>query len=180
MTTDEARQVLIQQVEKEAQQDLARVMREIDNRAKETAEEQARKIIALSIQRLAGEQVADMVVSVVPLPSDEMKGRIIGRNGRNIRAFEQAAGVDIIVDDTPEAVTVSSFDPVRREVARRALAKLIVDGRIHPARIEKLISDATEEVQRDIKEAGEHAAYEANVHGLHLSLIHISEPTRPY
>nr|HMT21717.1 Rnase Y domain-containing protein [Promineifilum sp.] len=113
MTTDEARQVLIQQVEKEAQQDLARVMREIDNRAKETAEEQARKIIALSIQRLAGEQVADMVVSVVPLPSDEMKGRIIGRNGRNIRAFEQAAGVDIIVDDTPEAVTVSRFDPVR-------------------------------------------------------------------
>ena len=171
MTTDEARTVLIQQVEKEAQQDLARVMREIDNRAKETADEQARKIIALAIQRLASEQVADMVVSVVPLPSDEMKGRIIGRNGRNIRAFEQAAGVDIIVDDTPEAVTVSSFDPVRREVARRALAKLIVDGRIHPARIEKLISDATEEVQRDIKEAGEHAAYEANVHGLHPEIL---------
>ncbi len=171
MTTDEARQVLIQQVEKEAQQDLARVMREIDNRAKETAEEQARKIIALSIQRLAGEQVADMVVSVVPLPSDEMKGRIIGRNGRNIRAFEQAAGVDIIVDDTPEAVTVSSFDPVRREVARRALAKLITDGRIHPARIEKLISDAQEDVERDIKEAGEQAAYEANVHGLHPEIL---------
>ena len=171
MTTDEARAVLIQQVEKEAQQDLARVMREIDNRAKETADEQARKIIALAIQRLASEQVADMVVSVVPLPSDEMKGRIIGRNGRNIRAFEQAAGVDIIVDDTPEAVTVSSFDPVRREVARRALAKLIVDGRVHPARIEKLISDATEEVQRDIKEAGEHAAYEANVHGLHPEIL---------
>ncbi len=171
MTTDEARQVLIQQVEKEAQQDLARVMREIDNRAKETAEEQARKIIALSIQRLAGEQVADMVVSVVPLPSDEMKGRIIGRNGRNIRAFEQAAGVDIIVDDTPEAVTVSSFDPVRREVARRALAKLITDGRIHPARIEKLISDAQEEVERVIKESGEQAAYEANVHGLHPEIL---------
>jgi ribonuclease Y len=171
MTTDEARQVLIQQVEKEAQQDLARVMREIDNRAKETAEEQARKIIALSIQRLAGEQVADMVVSVVPLPSDEMKGRIIGRNGRNIRAFEQAAGVDIIVDDTPEAVTVSSFDPVRREVARRALAKLITDGRIHPARIEKLINDAQDEVERVIKEAGEQAAYEANVHGLHPEIL---------
>ena len=171
MTTDEARQVLIQQVEKEAQQDLARVMREIDNRAKETAEEQARKIIALSIQRLAGEQVADMVVSVVPLPSDEMKGRIIGRNGRNIRAFEQAAGVDIIVDDTPEAVTVSSFDPVRREVARRALAKLITDGRIHPARIEKLISDAQDEVERVIKESGEQAAYEANVHGLHPEIL---------
>ena len=171
MTTDEARQGLIQQVEKEAQQDLARVMREIDNRAKETADEQARKIIALSIQRLAGDQVSDMVVAVVPLPSDEMKGRIIGRNGRNIRAFEQAAGVDIIVDDTPEAVTVSSFDPVRREVARRALAKLITDGRIHPARIEKLISDAQDEVDKDIKEAGEHAAYEANVHGLHPEIL---------
>jgi ribonuclease Y len=171
MTTDEARKVLLQQVEKEAQQDLARVIREIDNRAKETAEEQARKIIALSIQRLASDQVADMVVSVVPLPNDEMKGRIIGRNGRNIRAFEQAAGVDIIVDDTPEAVTVSSFDPVRREVARRSLAKLITDGRIHPARIEKLISDAQEEVERDIKEAGEHAAYEANVHGLHPEIL---------
>lgn len=171
MTTDEARTVLIQQVEKEAQQDLARVMREIDNRAKETADEQARKIIALAIQRLASEQVADMVVSVVPLPSDEMKGRIIGRNGRNIRAFEQAAGVDIIVDDTPEAVTVSSFDPVRREVARRALAKLITDGRIHPSRIEKLISDAQDEVERVIKESGEQAAYEANVHGLHPEIL---------
>lgn len=171
MTTDEARQVLIQQVEKEAQQDLARIMREIDNRAKETAEEQARKIIALSIQRLASDQVSDMVVSVVPLPSDEMKGRIIGRSGRNIRAFEQAAGVDIIVDDTPEAVTVSSFDPVRREVARRALAKLITDGRIHPARIEKLISDAQQDVEKDIKEAGEQAAYEANVHGLHPEIL---------
>ena len=171
MTTDEARGVLLQQVEREAQQDLARAMREIDNRAKETAEVQARRIIALAIQRLASDQVAEMVVSTVPLPTDEMKGSIIGRNGRNIRAFEQAAGVDIIVDDTPEAVTVSSFDPVRREVARRALAKLIVDGRIHPARIEKLISDANEEVQRDIKEAGEHAAYEANVHGLHPEIL---------
>jgi ribonuclease Y len=171
MTTDEARAVLLQQVEREAQQDMARAMREIDNRAKETADVQARRIIALAIQRLASDQVAEMVVSTVPLPSDEMKGRIIGRNGRNIRAFEQAAGVDIIVDDTPEAVTVSSFDSVRREVARRALAKLIVDGRIHPARIEKLISDANEEVQRDIKEAGEHAAYEANVHGLHPEIL---------
>lgn len=171
MTTDEAQAVLIAQVEKEAQQDLARVIREIDHRAKETAEEQARKIIALAIQRLASEQVADMVVSVVPLPGDDMKGRIIGRNGRNIRAFEQAAGVDIIVDDTPEAVTVSSFDPVRREVARRALAKLITDGRIHPARIEKLISDAQEEVERVIKESGEQAAYEANVHGLHPEIL---------
>ncbi len=171
MTTDEARAVLLQQVEHEAQQDLARLMREIDSRAKETAEAQARKIIALAIQRLASDQVAEMVVSTVPIPSDEMKGRIIGRNGRNIRAFEQAAGVDIIVDDTPESVTVSSFDPVRREVARRALAKLITDGRIHPARIEKLISDAAEEVEHDIKEAGEEAAYEANVHGLHPEIL---------
>jgi ribonuclease Y len=171
MSTEEARKVLLEQVEKEAQQDLARVIREVESRAKETGEEQARKIIALAIQRLATEQVAEMVVSVVPLPSDEMKGRIIGRSGRNIRAFEQAAGVDIIVDDTPEAVTVSSFDPVRREVARRALAKLIVDGRIHPARIEKLISDAQAEVEKDIKTAGEQGAYEANVHGLHPEIL---------
>jgi ribonuclease Y len=171
MSTEEARKVLLEQVEKEAQQDLARVIREVESRAKETGEEQARKIIALAIQRLATEQVAEMVVSVVPLPSDEMKGRIIGRSGRNIRAFEQAAGVDIIVDDTPEAVTVSSFDPVRREVARRALAKLIVDGRIHPARIEKLISDAQAEVEKDIKTAAEQGAYEANVHGLHPEIL---------
>lgn len=171
MSTEQARVVLLEQVEREAQQDLARVMREIDSRAKETAEEQARRTIAIAIQRLASDQVADMVVSVVPLPSDEMKGRIIGRNGRNIRAFEQAAGVDIIVDDTPEAVTVSSFDPVRREVARRALAKLITDGRIHPARIEKLITDAQDEVEKVIKEAGEQAAYEANVHGLHPEIL---------
>jgi ribonuclease Y len=171
MTANEAREELLQRVEKEAQQDLARVMREIENRAKETAEQEARKLVALAIQRVASDQVAEMVVSSVPLPGDEMKGRIIGRNGRNIRAFEQAAGVDIIVDDTPEAVTVSSFDPIRREVARRALSKLISDGRIHPARIEKLIKDAEEEVVRDIKEAGEEAAYEANVHGLHPEII---------
>jgi ribonuclease Y len=158
-------------VEKEAQQDLARVMREIENRAKESAEEEARKLVALAIQRVASDQVAEMVVTSVPLPNDEMKGRIIGRSGRNIRAFEQAAGVDIVVDDTPEAVTISSFDPIRREVARRALAKLISDGRIHPARIEKLIKDSEDEVVRVIKEAGEEAAYEANVHGLHPEII---------
>ncbi len=171
MSTDAAQAVLLEQVEKEAQQDLARVMREIENRAKETAEDQARKLIALAIQRVASDQVADLVVSVVPLPSDDMKGRIIGRSGRNIRAFEQAAGVDIVVDDTPEAVTVSSFDPIRREVARRALTKLIADGRIHPARIEKLIKDAEQEVERDIRQAGEEAAYEANVHGLHPEIL---------
>jgi ribonuclease Y len=171
MSTEEARQVLLEQVEAEAQQDLARQMREIENRAKETAEIEARKLIALAIQRVASDQVAELVVSVVPLPSDDMKGRIIGRSGRNIRAFEQAAGVDIVVDDTPEAVTISSFDPVRREVARRALAKLIADGRIHPARIEKLIRDAQTDVNRDIRDAGEQAAYEANVHGLHPEIL---------
>ena len=171
MSTEEARTVLLAQVEKEAQQDLARQMREIENRGKETAEIQARKLVALAIQRVASDQVAELVVASVPLPSDDMKGRIIGRNGRNIRAFEQAAGVDIIVDDTPEAVTVSSFDPIRREVARRALAKLIADGRIHPSRIEKLIKDATEEVKRDVREAGDQAAYEANVHGLHPEIL---------
>jgi ribonuclease Y len=171
MSTNEAREELLRRVEKEAQQDLARVMREIENRAKESAEEEARKLVALAIQRVASDQVAEMVVTSVPLPNDEMKGRIIGRNGRNIRAFEQAAGVDIVVDDTPEAVTISSFDPIRREVARRALARLISDGRIHPARIEKLIKDAEDEVVRVVKEAGEEAAYEANVHGLHPEII---------
>ncbi|HRQ37063.1 MAG TPA: ribonuclease Y [Chloroflexota bacterium] len=167
MTVEEAKQQLLQDVEKEARQDMARIMREIEDEAKETANQKARELIAMAIQRIASDQVAEITVSTVVLPSEEMKGRIIGRSGRNIRAFEQAAGVDIVVDDTPEAVTISSFDPVRREVARRALEKLITDGRIHPARIEKLIKDAQQQVNQDIKEAGEQAAYEANVHGLH-------------
>jgi ribonuclease Y len=171
MTSDEAKEHLLAAVEVESRQDMARIMREIEDAAKETAEEKARELIALAIQRVASEHVADVTVSVVPLPSEEMKGRIIGRNGRNIRAFEAAAGVDVIVDDTPEAVTVSSFDPVRREVARSALSKLIMDGRIHPARIEKLIKDAQAEVEKQMKEAGENAAYEANVHGLHREVI---------
>lgn len=171
MTVEEARGVLLAEVEKEARQDMARVMREIEDEARETADAKARSLIAMAIQRIASDQVAEMTVSVVPLPNEEMKGRIIGRNGRNIRAFEQAAGVDVVVDDTPEAVTVSSFDPVRREIARRSLEKLIVDGRIHPARIEKLIKDATKEVEQIIKEAGEQAAYEANVHGLHPQVL---------
>ncbi len=171
MSSDEAKTLLLQEVEKEARQDMARLMREIEDEAREMAEEKARKLIAMAIQRVASDQVAELVVSVVPLPNEEMKGRIIGRNGRNIRAFEQAAGVDIVVDDTPEAVTISSFDPVRREIARRAMAKLITDGRIHPARIEKLIKDADEEVEQVIKEAGEQAAYEANVHGLHPQVL---------
>lgn len=171
MTGEEARQQLLQEVEKESRQDMARIIREIEDEAKETAKEKARELIIMAIQRIASDSVADVTVSTVPLPSEEMKGRIIGRNGRNIRAFEQAAGVDIVVDDTPEAVSVSSFDSVRREVARRALEKLISDGRIHPARIEKLIKDATKEVEDTIKEAGEQAAYEANVHGLHPQVL---------
>ncbi len=170
MSRDEARQELLAAVEQEARQDMARVMREVEERARETAEEQARKLIATAIQRVASDHVAEIAVSVVPIPNEEMKGRIIGRSGRNIRAFEQAAGVDIVVDDTPEAVTISSFDPVRREVARRALEKLIVDGRIHPGRIEKLIKDTRADIDREILEAGKEAAYEANVAGLHREI----------
>jgi ribonuclease Y len=131
----------------------------------------ARKLITMAVQRVASDQISEIAVSVVPLPNDDMKGRIIGRNGRNIRAFEQAAGVDIIVDDTPEAVTLSSFDPVRREVARRAMSKLILDGRIHPARIEKSVEDAQKEVEQVIREEGEQATYETGVTGLHPEII---------
>lgn len=171
MTKEEARQALIASAEKEARQDMARVMREVEEKAKETAEEQARKVIATAIQRIAGDQVAETTTAPVEIPSEEMKGRIIGRNGRNIRAFEQAAGVDIVVDDTPEVVSVSSFDPVRREVARRALAKLVTDGRIHPARIEKIVKGEAKEIEKVIRKAGEEAAYEANVTGLHREII---------
>jgi ribonucrease Y len=171
MTSEQAKAQLLENVEQEARQDMARVIREIEDKAKENAEEKARELIALAIQRVASEHVADVTISVVALPNDEMKGRIIGRNGRNIRAFEMAAGVDVVVDDTPEAVTISSFDSVRREVARVAMAKLIVDGRIHPSRIEKVVEDAGKEVERHIREAGEEAAYEANVHGLHPEVI---------
>jgi ribonuclease Y len=171
LTSDEAKNVLLAEVEKESRQDMARVMREIEDEARDTAEIKANKLVAMAIQRIASDQVAELTVSVVPLPSEDMKGRISGRNGRNIRAFEQAAGVDVVVDDTPEAVTVSSFDSVRREIARRAMEKLITDGRIHPARIEKLLKDARKEVDQVIKEAGEQAAYEANVHGLHPQIL---------
>ena len=171
LTSEEAKQLLLEDVEKESRQDMARIMREIEDEAKENANQKARELVVMAIQRIASDQVAEQTVSMVQLPNEEMKGRIIGRNGRNIRAFEQAAGVDIVVDDTPETVSVSSFDPVRREAARRALEKLITDGRIHPARIEKLIKDATTEVEQDMKEAGEQAAYEANVHGLHPQVV---------
>jgi ribonuclease Y len=171
MTRDEARQQLLNMVEAEARGDMARKMREVDEELKAEADRRARDVIALAIQRIASEQVSELAVSVVSLPSDEMKGRIIGRNGRNIRAFEQATGVDVVVDDTPEAVTLSSFDPVRREVAKRALGKLVLDGRIHPARIEKLVDDARKEVEKVIREEGENAAYEAGVPGLHPEII---------
>ncbi len=167
MTRDEARAELIAEVQATARGDMARAIRQIEDEAKAEGDRRARAIIATCIQRIASEHVSEISVSVVPLPADEMKGRIIGRNGRNIRAFEQAAGVDVIVDDTPEAVTISSFDPVRREVAKRALAKLVLDGRIHPAHIEKLVHDAQKEVEQVIREAGEQATFDAGVPGLH-------------
>jgi ribonuclease Y len=173
MTRDEARAMLVAAVEKDARADMARTIRQIDEQARAEGDARARKIIATAIQRIASEHVSEISVSVVPLPSDEMKGRIIGRNGRNIRAFEQAAGVDVVVDDTPEAVTISSFDPIRREVAKRAMAKLVVDGRIHPAHIEKLVSDAQKEVDQVIREAGDQAAYEAGVPGLHPEILRL-------
>jgi len=167
MSTEEARQTLLAEVEKDTRKDMARIIRQIENEAREEGEKRARKIITNSIQRIASEHVSEISTSVVPLPTDEMKGRIIGRNGRNIHAFEQAAGVDVIVDDTPEAVTISCFDPVRREVARRSLEKLVIDGRIHPAHIEKILKNEQKEVDRVIADSGEQAAFDAGVAGLH-------------
>lgn len=171
ITREEARAILLVEVEKEARNDMARIIRQIEAEAKEEGDRRARDLIALAIQRVASEHVNEITTSTVPLPAEEMKGRIIGRNGRNIRAFEQAAGVDVIVDDTPEAVTISCFDPVRREVARRALEKLILDGRIHPAHIEKILKKEQEEVERSMLEAGEQAAYDAGVPGLPTELL---------
>jgi ribonuclease Y len=171
MTRDDAKKLLVEGVEKEAREDMARKIRQVEAEAKEEAEKRARELITLAVQRVASDQVSEISVSTIPLPADEMKGRIIGRAGRNIRAIEKATGVDIVVDDTPEAVTISSFDPIRREVARVALSKLILDGRIHPARIEKLVEDARAEVNQTIKEEGERAALEAGVPGLHPEII---------
>ena len=152
---------------------MARIIRQIEAEARVDGEKRAREIVADAIQRVASEHVSEVTTSVVPLPNEEMKGRIVGRNGRNIRAFEQVAGVDVIVDDTPEAVTISCFDPVRREVARRSLAKLILDGRIHPAHIEKILNDEQRAVEKDIEEAGEQAAFDANVAGLHPEILKV-------
>ncbi len=171
MNTEEARGILLAEVEKDARDDMARIIRQIETEAREEGEKRARKLIADSIQRVATDNVAEFTTSLVPLPNEEMKGRIVGRNGRNIRAFEQAAGVDVIVDDTPEAVTISCFEPVRREVARRALSKLILDGRIHPAHIEKVLDDEQKAVDKVIAEAGEQATFDAGVTGLHPEVI---------
>jgi len=171
MNVDEARIILLAEVEKEARNDMARIIRQIESEAREEGDKRARKLIADSIQRVATDQVAEFTTSLVPLPNEEMKGRIVGRNGRNIRAFEQAAGVDVIVDDTPEAVTISCFEPVRREVARRALARLILDGRIHPAHIEKVLEEEQKAVDKVIAEAGEQAAFDAGVTGLHPEVL---------
>ena len=173
MNQEDAKTELLQIVEADSRADMARVIRQVEAEIKEEADQRAREIVTLAVQRVATEQAAEVAVSVVPLPNDEMKGRIIGRNGRNIRAIERATGVDIVVDDTPEAVTLSSFDAVRREVAKIALNKMIVDGRIHPTRVEKLVEDAEAEVERVIKEEGERAAIEAGVPGLHPEILKI-------
>jgi ribonuclease Y len=173
MTIEDARGVLLAEVEKEARSDMARIIRQVEAEAREEGERRARELIAGAIQRVASESVNEVTTSVVELPSDEMKGRIIGRNGRNINAFEQLAGVDVIVDDTPGAVTISCFDPVRREVARRALAKLVLDGRIHPAHVEKILKTEQRDVDKTIVEAGEQAAYDAGVPGLHPEITKV-------
>jgi ribonucrease Y len=171
ISADQAKAELIHRLEAEAEADAANRLREIRESAKRNAEREARKIVALAVQRIAAEQTAEIAVSAVSLPNDEMKGRIIGREGRNIRAFELATGVDVIIDDTPDTVVVSCFDPVRREVARLALEKLVSDGRIHPGRIEEVVNKARREVDAGIIETGEQAAYETGVTGLHPELI---------
>jgi ribonuclease Y len=173
LSREEAKELLLQNIEGEARQDMARVIREVEAEAKEEAERRAREIITVAIQRFASYPVTYTTVSMVPLPGDDMKGRIIGRGGRNIRAIEKATGVDVVVDDTPEAVLLSCYDPVRREVARVALSKLILDGRIHPGRIEQIVKKSREEVEAIIREAGEQAVYEAGVPGLHPKLIEL-------
>ena len=170
-TADQAKDYLIAQVESEVTHETALKIKEIEARAKDEADQRAREIVATAIQRCAADHVAEITVSVVPLPNDEMKGRIIGREGRNIRTLETITGVDLIIDDTPEAITVSSFDPVRREVARLALEKLIADGRIHPTRIEDMVEKARREVDHTIKVEGERAAFETGVHNLHPEII---------
>lgn len=171
LSTEEAKGLFLRQVEEEARTDAAKLLKKIENDTRETADKKAKEIISLAVARYAGDYVAEKTVSVVNLPNEEMKGRIIGREGRNIRAIEAATGVDLIIDDTPEAVILSGFNPVRREVARIALERLIADGRIHPARIEEVVEKVGQEVEMSIKEAGEQATFDVGVHGFHPELV---------
>jgi len=171
LSSEEAKALLLKDVEEEIQQEIAIKIRDLEAKAKEESDRKGREIISLAIQRCAADHVAEATVSVVALPNDEMKGRIIGREGRNIRALETLTGIDLIIDDTPEAVILSGFDPIRREVARLALEKLISDGRIHPARIEEMVEKSQKEVESIIKEEGERATFETGIHGLHPELI---------
>jgi ribonucrease Y len=173
MSQDEARRMLVQQMEEHARAEAANSIREIRENARRESEREAKNILALAIQRIAADHTAESTVSVVSLPSDEMKGRIIGREGRNIRAFEQATGVDVIIDDTPEAVILSGFDPIRRETARIALDRLVTDGRIHPARIEEVVGKARKEVDESMVQAAEEVCYELGVHGVHPEVMKV-------
>jgi len=173
LTVEEAKEYLLKNIENEVKHEAAIMIKDIESKAKEEAERRAKDIIGSAIQKCAADHVAETTVSVVPLPNDEMKGRIIGREGRNIRTLETLTGIDLIIDDTPEAVILSGFDPIRREVARVALEKLIVDGRIHPARIEETVERAKKEVENTIRQEGEHATFETGVHGLHPEIIRL-------
>ncbi len=173
MTSDEAKEILLQRVRDDIDHEMVMMVKEMENKAKEEGEKKAREIVTLAIQRCAADHVSETTVSVVSLPNDEMKGRIIGREGRNIRALETLTGIDLIIDDTPEAVIISGFDPIRREIARIALEKLVSDGRIHPARIEEIVEKTRKEIDAQIKEEGERAAFETKVHGLHPEMINL-------
>jgi ribonuclease Y len=173
MTATEAKEMLVKRMEDEARHEGERLVRRVEAETREIADKQSKEILALAVKRYAGEYVAEHTISVVNLPNEEMKGRIIGREGRNIRAIEAATGVDLIIDDTPEAVILSSFSPIRREIARQSLERLIVDGRIHPARIEEVVSKVGDEMELSLREIGKEAAFDVGVHGMHNELVKI-------